>query len=122
MSKVDREGSTTMTVTAKADRAALEKVLGDVEDLAGDAAMLFDLHADRLGPRRLALLVADARAARKRLARLVEQLPADPAPVPAWKLRELDRRLGRQDAGDSPPGEGPGQDGEAALTAPADAR
>jgi hypothetical protein len=35
--------------------------------------------------------LAGARAARKSLARLVDQLPADPAPMPAWKGKRSTR-------------------------------
>jgi hypothetical protein len=112
-------GRPTKTPTAtERDRAALAKVLADVEDLAGDAALLFDLHADRIGADRLAVLLTGARAARKRLARLVDELPADPAPMPAWRRRGLQRHPDHQGQGGAPAQGVPGQDGEAVGTAP----
>jgi hypothetical protein len=66
-----------VSAAAERDRAALAKVLADVEGLASDAAMLLEIHAEGLAARRLATLLSGARAARKRLAWLVDHLPAD---------------------------------------------
>jgi hypothetical protein len=58
------------------DREALAKVVADVEDLAGELALAYQMEAPHLSARAVAALLLGARPVRQRLAALVAQLPA----------------------------------------------